>query len=235
MSKNFGQLKSALLSWLSIDQEDGDERLPEEIAGDLLNYAAKEHARTRESRFDEASTTITTVALTRDYTEPARLSKPRSFSYIHPVNGDVVYLERLNKDAFDAAYPWSRVYATGGPFVIAGTDISQVIGLPEAYTLWGGYVLFAKVPDRVLTIFVDYWALPVDLADAADTSNRTIYAEQYLLMSALAGASAFGIEDDRMPMWMSEAQRLERNLDLEDSRRRTTGRRSQSREPGGPR
>ena len=232
MSKNFGQLKSAIAQWLIVDSEDTAERLPSAICGDLINWTIKSYCRNRESRFGEDSDYFSTVALTRDYDEPSNFSKPKKFYYISPDSGKVVILDYLDKDKFDATYPGSALYATGAPALIAGVDSSLIIDDPSAYTLWDGKIILGKVPDRVLTIFRDFYAIPADLADDTDTNRMTLAADDYILFKSLAGAAIFGIEDERIPMWAGVAAKLEAEIDSEDSRRKQTGRIPQSREPG---
>lgn len=232
MAKTFQQLKQAVRQWLVVDEEDTDERLPDAICGDLVNWAIKEYCRNRESRFGETGDTFNTVAQTRDYSEPARFSKPRKLWYIHPDTGRVVTLSLLLKDEFDAKFPASVVFSTGGPYSIAGTDTSLILGFPEAYMLWRRKICLAKVPDRVITIFRDYYELPVDLSGSSDTNQMTEQAEQYIIFKALADAELFGIEDDRIPQWAKRAEQLQMNLDSEDTRRLSVGRTRGSREPG---
>ena len=231
MSMTFAQLKAAIQQWLVVDQEDDDERLPEAVCGQLVNWTIREYLRNRESRFGETGTTFPTVALTRDYAEPTRFSKPRKLWYVNPDTGNVVILNQLNKDEFDATYPGSVVYSTGGPYTVLGVDTSLIVGDPEAYTLYGGNILLAKVPNRVITIFFDYWQHLADLSAGGDTNSLTLTADQYVLFKSLSLASLFGIEDERMKTWETMAMKLEMNLDSEDGRRLQTGRHSQSREP----
>lgn len=228
---NFGQLKAAIQQWLAVDQEDDNERLPSTICGTLVNWVIREYLRNRESRFGEYSSTFPTVNLTRDYAEPALFSKPRKVWYVSPDSGKVVILEQLNKDRFDALYPGSVVYSTGGPYTVSGVDTSLIVGDPEAYSLWAGKILLAKVPNRVITLFFDHWRYLADLSGDSDTNAFTLAADQYLLFKSLSLASMFGIEDERIPIWEGMAAKLEMNLDSEDGRRLQTGRASQSREP----
>src|ERR1043166_4385258 len=218
MSKTITQIAQSVQTWLGIDQEDTDERLPIAVALDMVNWARKEYCRNRESRFNENSDNFATVAQTRDYVEPALGFKPRKLWYINPDNGSVKILQERNKDEFDAMYPSSVVYSTGGPYTVPGTNTSQILDDPESYALWGGKILLAKVPKRILTIFRDYWSLPADLSGSQE-DNFTKSADQYLLFKALSNASAFGVEDSRIPMWTEMAMKLESNLDSEDARR----------------
>lgn len=233
MPKTFQQLKLAIQQWLGVDQEDGDERLPISICGDLINWAIREYCRNRESVYGEAQRFFSTVANQRDYSLPARFSKPGQLYYFHPTNGSKVTLALLQKQKFDERYPGSVAYATGAPGSIPGLDPSQILGDPEAYSMWAQKILLAKVPNSIITIFQDYWELPADLSADDDTNAFTIANEQYVIFKALEGAEAFGIEDERMGVWKEQAAKLESHIDSEDARRWVTGRVSQSREPGG--
>jgi len=228
VNKTFAALKTAIGEWLDVNETE----LPLAVRGDIINWVVKSYCRNRESRFGEADDTFLTVAETRDYAEPDRFSKPRKFWYVHPDSGAVVVLGQLNKDKFDEKFPGSVVYRTGGPYVVAGVDTTLILGDPTHYTLWGGNILLAPVPNRVITIFRDYWEWPAELSADGDTNKMTIVDDDYVLFKSLVDSSAYGIEDQRMPMWAARALKIEAELDSEDSRRLQTGRSSQSEEPG---
>lgn len=215
MSKNFLQIKQAISQWLGVDQEDGDERLPAAICGDLANWVIREYCRNRESRFGEFTRVLPTVIGTSTYTLPTDWSKPRKVWYVDPVTLSPKVIGQLNKDIFDVTYP------------TAATDPD-----PTHYTIWNDTIRFGKAPSRVINILLDYYRILPDLVADDDTNRMTLAADQYIIMKALVGASAFGVEDNRMPTWEALANKLEMALDSEDSRRHQTGRRSQSEEPG---
>lgn len=229
MSKNFGEIKTAIGDWLNIESAT---RLPLSVRGDLINWTIREYCRKRESRFGEESDNFATVVNTRDYAQPTRFSKPKKMWYVNPTSGAIVFLTYLQKDAFDQMFPSSVAYSTGGPYAIPGTDTSLILGDPTHYSLWNRKIILGKVPNRIITIFRDYYELPADLSGDSDTNQFTEEADQYIIFKSLVESSAYGIEDERMPMWAALAAKLEGNLDSEDSRRHVTGTRSQSREPG---
>lgn len=230
---DFAHLKNTLQSWYGIDQDDGSDRLPDPVASSLLNWAQKEYLRNRESRFGETGPyTFSTVVNQRDYILVSDLSKPGSLYYFNPDNGTPTWIELITKADFDKTFPGSVAYATGGPYVTPGFDSTTILGDPTKYTIWNQRILLGKVPNRVLTLFQDYWRYLPDLVNPIDSNLMTQQADQYLIFKALAGVHLFGIDDDRVPMWEAAARQLEGNLDSEDIRRFVAGRVSQSREPG---
>ncbi len=231
MAKNFSQIIAAVQDWLNI--EDPSARLNNTVCGDIINIVMRDYCRRRESKYGETSDNFATVALTRDYTLADSFSKPKKIWYVNPDTGAAVFPEYLDKDVFDSKFPGSVVYSSGGPYTVAGVDTSLIVGDPTAYTIWNGLLMLAKVPNRVLTIFRDYYQIPADLVVGSNETNRfTNQAWEYLLFASLVKATEYGIEDERLPVWMAEMQRFETALDSEDSRRSQTARASQGREPG---
>lgn len=212
----FETIKSLIRSWLSIDQEDADERLPDAIVGSIINMVMRDYCRRRESRFGEFSRFLTTVVGTSSYTLPTDWSKPRKIWYIDPVNTSAKVIEPLNKDIFDVTYPDGS---------LTNQDLTH-------YTIWSGSIRFGKTPGRVLNIILDYWRILPDLVAGSDNNRFTREAWEYLLFASLVKATEFGIEDDRLPTWTREMEKFEMALDSEDSRALHTGRRLQSQEPG---
>lgn len=211
------QIISSIQSWLVIDQEDDAERLPDSICTLIINLVIRDYCKRRESRFSEYSDTFPTVANQRDYALPTNWSKPRKVWYASPTDSSLVLVEQLNKDIFDSRYPDS-------------TDTDS----PVAYTIWAGNIQLGPTPDAIITVNRDYYRILPDLAAGSpNNENRfTQEAYDYILWASLVKATEFGIEDDRVPLWQSEAARAEMALDLEEARAGTTGRTSQSSEPG---
>lgn len=253
MGKNFGELKQALQDWLSIDQEDGDERLPDAVAGDILNIVSRYYCRIRESKLAEDSTVFNVAAYTPDYDVPTGFSKPRKIWYLEPSTNKVRVVEQLNKDKFDELYPFSSLFtingavalilAGGGPLLLEGggtldltdfPDITNSLGSPTHYTIWRNKVILGPCPDSAIITFIDFWKLLPDLVDDDDENRFTDEAWEYLLFNGLVKAAEFGydVESERLAVWVKEAKMQEDALDIEDTRQRTTGRRSQSTEPG---
>lgn len=240
---------------MAIDQEDADERLPDEIAGDIINIVQRDYLRRRESKLGEHSEVLNAVASTPDYTWPTGFSKPRKIWYLHPSTNKIVFLEYLDKDEFDAKYPYSSLASIDGAFalILAGggtlqlegggslilegfPDISGSLGYPKHYTMWQGKFVLGPCPDATLVLFVDCYRMLPDLADnAPNNENRfTREAWEYLLFASLVKAAEFGyeVEGDRLAFWEKEAARFERSLDLEDTRQVSVARASKSVEPG---
>lgn len=253
MSKTLSQLRTSFQAWLSIDQEDGSERLPDAIANDIFNYVSRDYLRRRESRIGEYSVAFNAVANTPDYDTPAGFSKPRKIWYIHQTTGQVTVLTYMDKDAFDVKYPYSSLFsidgaaalilAGGGPLLLEGggtldltnfPDISGSLGAPDNYTIWRNKIILGKCPNASLIMFIDYYRTLPDLAGDTDHDRFTDEAWEYLLFQGLVQAAAFGyeVESERMVFFEKQAAKFELSLDLEDARMHSVGSQSQSREPG---
>lgn len=253
MSKTLSELRESLQTWLTIDQEDGDERLPDLIATDIINYVSKDYLRRRESRLGEYSVAFNAVANTPDYDTPAGFSKPRKVWYIAPTSGQVTVLTYMDKDAFDVKYPYSSLFSIdgaaalilegGGQLVLEGggtldltgfPSITGALGNPDNYTIWRNKIILGKCPDASLIMFIDYYRTLPDLEDDDDHDRFTDEAWEYLLFQGLVQAAAFGyeVESERLAFFEKQAAKFEMSLDLEDNRMHTVGRQSQSREPG---
>lgn len=254
MTVTFEQLKIKIQEWLGVNEETDDERLPNSVCGDLINICSREYLRRRESRLGETTTPIGVSALTSAYAYPQAFSKPRKLWYVN-TDSAVKVVARLDKDIFDVTYPYSSLLSLpgaaslalegGGELELEGGGVllleSEIAGLvakeigePVNYTIWAGKIVLAPCPGRALIAFFDHYSVLADLANGASTNENRFTKEawEYLLFAALVKASEFGIEDERAPLWMAEMRGQEIALDLEDSRQHTTGRRSQSTEPG---
>lgn len=242
-----------MIAWLAIDQDSDDARLPDEIAGDIINLVQLDYLQRRESKLGEYTYVFQTVANTADYELPAGFSKPRKLWYINSDNKAVV-LPILNKDKFDVTYPQSSLLMLdglgdlllsgggflelegGGTFNLTDFDLSVTTGLgtPEAYTLWMEKLVLGKAPDSSILMFFDCYRNLPDLEDGApNNENRfTREAWNYLLFAGLVKAAEFGFETARLSYFEAEMMKAEQAIDLEDARQQTTGRSSQSEEPG---
>jgi len=83
-----------------------------------------------------------------------------------------------------------------------------------------------------ITIFRNWWGIPVDLTDAIPTNEFTKQAWEYLLFAALVEATKWGFEDDRVVLWKEKADTMKSNLLIEDARARTTAQLPVSDYPG---
>lgn len=227
MGKTFEQIKSSLLSWLSIDQESSEERLSDAVAGDIVNIVMREYLRRRESHLGERSTSIAATSLIPNYDYPADFSKPRKLWYVS--SGNIVICQKINKDQFDNDFTYSAELAAGGP-----ATATQNVGLPTHYTIWQGQLVVGPCPNANMTLRFDYWGLLGDLANGSPNNENRFTKEcwEYLLFASLVKATEYGIEDERVGLWEAERQRFESAIDIEDAQRASTGQRSFSTEPG---
>lgn len=238
MAQDFNSLKITLRRWLGVSVQE----LDEDTAGEIINIAARRYARLHESRYGEWSDTFQSKQFIRDYLVPEGWSKPRSFWYPSAADSTTsVFIDYVNKDTFDATFPASGLYGSGfsGPMG-SGSYGEANLGEPVIYTVWAGYIQLGPVPNRVFTIYRNYWRIPPDLTAVLDTVNGqagptsqfTIQAWEYLLYKSLVTASEFGFEDKRVPMWQAEVNDMETRVTIEDARSRTTAQRPVSVEPG---
>jgi hypothetical protein len=235
MSKNFIDLKGQpgqpgmLHRWLGVSLQE----LDQETAGEIINIVRRRFCRLRESKFGEHTDSFQTRVQIRDYPLPAGWSKPRDFWYQDPTNlDDVVWIHYVLKSEFDATYPTSGLgTAMGGP--VGGGPLGATnLGDPTIYTAWAGQIQLGAIPNRVFTIFRNYWRIPPDLTDAQPEDDFTRLAWEYLLFKGLVTASEFGFEDERVGIWERNAADIEKDLTIEDARSRTTALIPVSQEPG---
>src|SRR5262245_5460723 len=235
MARDFIQLKQSLRRWLGLSTAE----LDDETAGEIINLVVREYCRMYESRFSEKDDTLRTRVQIRDYPLPEGWTRGKSLWYPTPTTGgstggatagNIVVLQFLLKDEFDAAYPSSGLLGSDAP--AGGGSLGEVnIGDPLAYTVWAANLQFGPVPNSVFTIFRNYWCIPPDLTDAEPTNEFTKHAWEYLLYRGLVKASEFGFEDARVPMWQTEADRMELKMTIEDGRAHSVPGRSMSEGP----
>ncbi len=221
MGKTFAELKTSLIQWTAIDQDDAtsqEERLPDVVAGDIINIVQRDYLRRRESRFSEKTDTFAFIADQKPYSLPTNWSKPGQLWYTDPANSStVIFLTYFaNKQQFDKRYP----------------DATSTALLPESYTIWAKQILIGKTPGQAITVNRDYYLYLTNLSADGDTNQFTDEAWEYLLFASLVKAAEFGIEDERLPIWIREMEKAEAAIDSEDSRSKQVGRMSQSSEPG---
>lgn len=256
MAKTFEQLKAMVQDWLVVSGESTAERLPGSVVGDILNIVRRDYLRIRESWLGERTKVVSIVANVAAYPLPGDFSKPRKLWYI-ATSGAVTPLNKLNKDEFDIRYPYSALLAVpgagqlalegggilglegGGTLELSSALASLVaadIGEPEDYTIWDNNIVFGRCPSRNFPIIFDYWGLLDDLVDDVNdvlNQNRfTEHAWEYLLWAALVHSTLYGIEDDRVVVWEDQRMKMQERLDIENSRRESVGRVSQSVAPG---
>src|SRR5262245_19272466 len=99
MGKNLTELRATVKAWIGIDEEDSDERLPDNVIDDLLNWAISDYLRRKESHFGENTTVFQTVIYNSGYIYPDGFSRPRKLWYLNG-GGKFVALTKLNKDEF---------------------------------------------------------------------------------------------------------------------------------------
>jgi len=239
MAKTFTDLKGVpglpgiLHRWLGITVNE----LDNDSAGEIVNIVMRDFCRPGETRFTERSDTFRTRVYIRDYDTPEGWSKPRSFWYQAATSTStdtgVTWIEYKDKDTFDKLFPASGLFGSSfiGPMGV-GTFGEANLGEPVIYTEWAGKIMLGPVPNRVFTIYRNWWGLPADLTDASPTNEFTKQAWDYLLYASLVEATKWGFEDDRVGLWMEKAEKIRANMEIEDARSRTTGQQPVSDYPG---
>ena len=173
----------------------------------------------------------------RDYDVPTGWSKPRSFWYqtANPTTSDdeITWIHYTDKDTFDRTFPAAGLFgSTFNAPMGSGAFGETQLGDPTLYTIWAGKIMLGQVPNRVFTIFRNWWGVPDDLTDAAPENQFTKQAWEYLLYAGLVEATKWGFEDDRVGLWLEKAEKIRSNLEIEDARSRTTAQQPVSDYPG---
>lgn len=178
-------------------------RLPDSYITDVINEACREIARQHDLRQLETSSSVALVAGTQAYALPATFARPR-FTYI--INPDdstkIEFLNQISYDEFRDKY---------------GIAASSTQADPVEYTIWGNVtapLLVGPTPDQSITLWLDYYAIPVDLAADGDSNALTADASanaltapwHAVLYRAIARASRFMLEDERAAMFDHEYQ-----------------------------
>jgi len=135
--------------------------------GDWLLSAAVNDAQRRlqqdiETRFEQASTSVTTTAGTRNYTLPSDYKAMQEVFYRRSGATERSALTRLDKERFDARHP-----------------DTAATGTPEHWTIWKGELLLGPTPDTSGdTIIMDYHAFAADLSNGSP-GNSNAFTEQF--------------------------------------------------------
>lgn len=102
------------------------------------------------------------------------------------------------------AVPRVRLQYAGPEWLDAKYGDTSFTGTPKFYSLVGGEIQFAPIPDSTYTVELDYY---VSFDIATDSTNWLLTnAPRCYYYGALMEASAFLINDKRIPVW---AQLLE--------------------------
>jgi len=207
---NFGELKTAIGTWLAKDET----ALPEAIKGQIINMAVQGYCRRLDLRYNEYTADVSALATIGYADLPTGYSRPYQMYYLDS-DGDKQDVDYLTREEFLIKYPNSTV--TG--------DVKH-------YAVWAGKIWWGPTPSTSRTIKFDIYRVLADLVAPGDSNDFTLYAWSLLLFKSCCLASIFGIEDARMATWQSEYVRLENELCLEHSRANSAGRRPVSRDYG---
>lgn len=133
----------------------------------------------------------------------------------------------------DSSSEWIRVtYMPPEAFEkkYVGTTTSN--GEPKHYTIWDENIYFGPTPDATYTMIFRFYGYPADLATGTDTNSYLDNGWDVIKNGVLAEVCLAMIEDQRYAIFASRFEKLRRSFIIEHARARTSGARSQSREPG---
>ncbi len=185
----YSDLQSSVAAWLK--RSDLTAIIP-----DFITLAEARIARDLRLRKQVASTTLSTVAGTQGVTLPSDFLEAENLtlSSTSPPGALSVVTPEILDRKFPAAY---------------------VTGQPVVYTVVGDQLLFGPTPDAVYPISLAYYqrwaALSVSSTNWLLSNHPNVY-----LFAALAEASGYLFNDERIPMWEAKYQADVRSLQQAD-------------------
>lgn len=181
----YADLQTSIANWLK--RSDLTAIIP-----DFITLAEARIARDLRLRKQVVTTTLSTVAGTQGVSLPSDFLQAESLSLSNtspPGALSVVTPEILDRK-FPAAY---------------------VTGQPQVYTVVGDQLLFGPTPDAVYAVSLTYYqrwaALSVSSTNWLLTNHPNVY-----LFAALAEASGYLFNDERIPIWEAKYQADARSL-----------------------
>lgn len=211
MSETFETLKSHVRNWLGLDER----RLPDSTAGMMINMAQRELLRKHDLAFGEHEDEAAVLQGVRNVPVPGLLRQPYTIWYIDDTGNkyDLIYETKVD---FDGLFP----------------DATKQ-SLPGRYTWWGSILSLGHTPDRDLTLHRNYYRLLPDLVDGPPNNTNALIenAWEAVFARALTFATAFTVEDPRLPMWRQWAKEKEQELVTEFRYARSAVRPAQGRIP----
>jgi hypothetical protein len=206
----FGELKTAIGTWLA----KGDNNLPDEVRGQIINMAIREYCGRYDLRFGEYTADVSALATIPYSNLPTGFKRPFQMWYLTAING-LQHVDYLDREEFLIRYP----------------DSTQT-GDVKHYTIWAGKIWWGPTPATNKTIKFDIYRYLTDLSGSSETNDFTLYVWPLLLFKCCCLASLFGIEDARMQSWQTSVVPLESQMVSEHARARSTGRRPETRDFG---
>ena len=192
----FAQLKTATANWL--DRSDLTDRIPEFIA--LAEARFNRVLRIRD--MEVVSTSISTVAGTREYSLPTRFVQMKEFH---------LTTDPLTPLAYITPEMMTRMQA--------GSTKSK----PQVFTVIADKVRLGPNPDAVYTTSMLYYQAFAALSDSATTNDMLTNNPDVYLYGTLLEAEPFIMNDQRVPLWMAAFEKAVSDIQNQDNKDRHSG------------
>ena len=192
----FAQLKTATANWL--DRSDLTSRIPE-----FITLAEARFNRVLRIRDMEAvSTSISTVAGTREYSLPTRFVQMKEFHL-----------------TTDPLTPLSYITPEMMTRMQAGSSKSK----PQVFTIIADNVRLGPNPDAVYTTSMLYYQAFAALSDAATTNDMLTNNPDVYLYGTLLEAEPFIMNDERVGLWLAAFEKAVSDIQNQDNKDRHSG------------
>ena len=192
----FAELKTATANWL--DRSDLTSRIPK-----FITLAEARFNRVLRIRDMEAvSTSISTVAGTREYSLPTRFVQMKEFHL-----------------TTDPLTPLSYITPEMMTRMQAGSSKSK----PQVFTIIADNVRLGPNPDAVYTTSMLYYQAFAALSDAATTNDMLTNNPDVYLYGTLLEAEPFIMNDERVPLWLAAFEKAVGDIQNQDNKDRHSG------------
>jgi len=192
----FAQLKTAAANWL--DRSDLTDRIPEFIV--LAEARFNRILRIRD--METVSTSISTVAGTREYSLPTGFVQMKEFH---------LTTDPLTPLAYITPEMMTRLWAGSSK------------GKPEVFTIIADNVRLGPNPDAVYTTSMLYYKTFTALSDSATTNDMLTNNPDVYLYGTLLEAEPFIMNDDRVQLWAIAFKQAIDDIQNQDNKDRHSG------------
>jgi hypothetical protein len=192
----FAELKTATANWL--DRSDLTSRIPEFIV--LAEARFNRILRIRD--METVSTSISTVAGTREYSLPTNFVQMKEF--------------HLTTDPLT-----SLSYIT--PEMMTRMQAGSTKAKPQVFTIIADNVRLGPNPDAVYTTSMLYYKKFTALSDAATTNDMLTNNPDVYLYGTLLEAEPFIMNDERVALWATAFRQSVDDIQFQDNKDRHSG------------
>jgi len=192
----FAELKTATANWL--DRSDLTDRIPEFIA--LAEARFNRILRIRD--METVSTSISTVAGTREYSLPTGFVQMKEFH---------LTTDPLTPLAYITPEMMTRLWAGSSS------------GKPEVFTVIADNVRLGPSPDAVYTTSMLYYKTFTALSDDATTNDMLTNNPDVYLYGTLLEAEPFIMNDERVQLWATAFKQAIDDIQNQDNKDRHSG------------